>query len=139
MSVRVRRDAQLPLPDEAGDLRPRAALPVEERDPAVPKVVRAEHRHARGSASRAIAVRSRSALTPGNSLASASRSSRGPRDASSEPRNHENADSEWRAGSDGVGELHVFCPEYWEPEFGEVDARPLCSEHRGSTPSRGSY
>jgi hypothetical protein len=56
-----------------------------------------------------------------------------------EPRDHENADDEWRAGSDGVGELHVFCPECWEREFGEVDARPLRSEHQGSAPSRGSY
>jgi hypothetical protein len=39
-----------------------------------------------------------------------------------EPREDENAD-EWRAGSDGVGELHVFCRECWEREFGEVDAR----------------
>ena len=38
-----------------------------------------------------------------------------------EPRGDENADDEWRAGSDGVGELHVFCRECWEREFGEVD------------------
>ena len=36
-----------------------------------------------------------------------------------ESRDDENADDEWRAGSDGVGELHVFCPECWEREFGE--------------------
>jgi hypothetical protein len=36
-----------------------------------------------------------------------------------EPREDENADDEWRAESDGVGELHVFCPECWEREFGE--------------------
>ena len=36
-----------------------------------------------------------------------------------EPCEDENADDEWRAGSDGVGELHVFCPECWEREFGK--------------------
>ena len=36
-----------------------------------------------------------------------------------EPREDENADDEWRAESDGVGELHVFCPECWGREFGE--------------------
>jgi hypothetical protein len=36
-----------------------------------------------------------------------------------EPRDDENADDECRAGSDGVGELHVFCPERWEWELGE--------------------
>jgi hypothetical protein len=35
------------------------------------------------------------------------------------PRPDENADDEWRAYSDGVGELHVFCPECAESEFGE--------------------
>ena len=35
------------------------------------------------------------------------------------PREDEIADDEWRAGSDGVGELHIFCPECWEREFGE--------------------
>jgi hypothetical protein len=30
-----------------------------------------------------------------------------------EPRDDENAEDEWRAGSDGVGELYVFCPECW--------------------------
>jgi hypothetical protein len=28
----------------------------------------------------------------------------------------------------GVGELHVFCPECWEWEFGENDARSLRAE-----------
>lgn len=46
------------------------------------------------------------------------------------PRDEENADDEWRAGSDGVGELHVFCPVCWEREFGEADARPCNSEAR---------
>ena len=35
------------------------------------------------------------------------------------PREDENADDEWRAGSDGLGELHVFCPECWERDFSE--------------------
>jgi hypothetical protein len=35
-----------------------------------------------------------------------------------EPREDENADDEWRAVSDGVGELHIFCPECWRREFG---------------------
>lgn len=34
------------------------------------------------------------------------------------PRADENPHDEWRAGSDGVGELHVFCPECWRREFG---------------------
>ena len=46
-------------------------------------------------------------------------------------------DDELAAGSDGVGEPHVFCPECWEREFGEVDARPLRSEHQGSAPQPG--
>ena len=33
------------------------------------------------------------------------------------PREDENPDDEWRAYSDGVGELHVFCPECAEREF----------------------
>ena len=37
-----------------------------------------------------------------------------------EPREDENPDDEWRAVSDGVGELHIFCPECWEREFGEA-------------------
>jgi hypothetical protein len=36
-----------------------------------------------------------------------------------EPRDDESPDDEWRAGSDGLGELHVFCPECWEREYGE--------------------
>jgi len=28
-------------------------------------------------------------------------------------------DDKWRAHSDGLGELHVFCRECWEREFGE--------------------
>jgi hypothetical protein len=36
-----------------------------------------------------------------------------------EPREDENPDDEWRAVSDGIGELHIFCPECWEREFGE--------------------
>jgi hypothetical protein len=35
------------------------------------------------------------------------------------PREDENPDDEWRAVSDGVGELHIFCPECWGREFGE--------------------
>ena len=35
------------------------------------------------------------------------------------PRDDENAADEWRAYSDGVGELHVFCPACAEREFGE--------------------
>jgi len=35
-----------------------------------------------------------------------------------EPREDENPDDEWRAVSNGVGVLHVFCPECWEREFG---------------------
>jgi hypothetical protein len=35
-----------------------------------------------------------------------------------EPRADENADDEWRAYSDGVGELIVFCPECARREFG---------------------
>lgn len=34
------------------------------------------------------------------------------------PRPDENADDEWRVYSDGVGELHTFCPECAEREFG---------------------
>ena len=34
------------------------------------------------------------------------------------PRPDENADDEWRAYSDGAGELIVFCPECAEREFG---------------------
>lgn len=30
----------------------------------------------------------------------------------------ENLDDDWRAESDGVGELLVFCPEGWQREFG---------------------
>jgi hypothetical protein len=37
-----------------------------------------------------------------------------------ESRDDENAADEWRAYSDGVGELHVFCPECAEREFGNV-------------------
>jgi hypothetical protein len=35
------------------------------------------------------------------------------------PREDENPDDEWRAVLDGVGELHIFCPECWEREFGQ--------------------
>jgi hypothetical protein len=34
------------------------------------------------------------------------------------PRPEENADDDWRAYSDGVGELIVFCPECAKREFG---------------------
>jgi hypothetical protein len=34
------------------------------------------------------------------------------------PRPGENPDDEWRAESDGAGELLVFCPECWLREFG---------------------
>jgi len=30
----------------------------------------------------------------------------------------ENPADDWRAESDGTGELHVFCPECWQHEFG---------------------
>lgn len=36
-----------------------------------------------------------------------------------EPRHDENAEDEWRAASDGLGELHVFCPECYRREFEE--------------------
>lgn len=36
-----------------------------------------------------------------------------------EPREDERPEDEWRVESDGVGELHTFCPECWEREFGE--------------------
>lgn len=39
------------------------------------------------------------------------------------PREDEEPLDEWRAGSDGAGELVTFCPECWEREFGEA-ARP---------------
>lgn len=39
------------------------------------------------------------------------------------PRDDENPDDEWRVGSDGVGELHVVCPECWEREFRGSEAR----------------
>ena len=35
-----------------------------------------------------------------------------------ESREDENADDEWRVESDGVGELHICCPECWAREFG---------------------
>jgi hypothetical protein len=48
-----------------------------------------------------------------------------------EPREDENADDEWRAVSDGVGELHIFCPECWEREFGSsVSPNPVRSAVR---------
>jgi hypothetical protein len=34
------------------------------------------------------------------------------------PRPGENLDDDWRAESDGAGELFVFCPECWQREFG---------------------
>jgi len=49
-----------------------------------------------------------------------------------EPREDENADDEWRAGSDGVGELHDLCPECWEREFGENAARSLARQGSSS-------
>jgi hypothetical protein len=39
-------------------------------------------------------------------------------DCGRKPRRDENADNEWRAYSDGAGELIVFCPECAEREFG---------------------
>jgi hypothetical protein len=39
------------------------------------------------------------------------------------PREDENGEDKWRAGSDGVGELHVFCPVCWQREFGEGSRR----------------
>jgi hypothetical protein len=41
-----------------------------------------------------------------------------------DPREDENAADEWRAYSDGVGELHVFCPECAAREFGVDPALP---------------
>ncbi len=35
------------------------------------------------------------------------------------PRPDESPDDEWRAGSDGLGEVHVFCPECWTREFSD--------------------
>ena len=35
-----------------------------------------------------------------------------------EPRPGEKAADDWRVESDGLGELHVFCPECWQREFG---------------------
>lgn len=40
MRVGVGGDRELPLPDERRYLGPRAALPVQERDPPVPQIVR---------------------------------------------------------------------------------------------------
>jgi len=37
-----------------------------------------------------------------------------------EPRKDENADDDWRAYSDGMGELVTFCPECAEREFGSA-------------------
>jgi hypothetical protein len=34
------------------------------------------------------------------------------------PRPDENPNDEWRVESDGTGELHMFCPECWQREFG---------------------
>jgi len=36
------------------------------------------------------------------------------------PRPDENYEDDWRVASDGVGELHTFCPECWTREFGPV-------------------
>jgi hypothetical protein len=35
------------------------------------------------------------------------------------PKPEENADDDWRAYSDGAGELLIFCPECAEREFGQ--------------------
>lgn len=40
------------------------------------------------------------------------------------PRPQESADDEWDAGSDGLGELHVFCPQCWERELGAALREP---------------
>jgi hypothetical protein len=41
------------------------------------------------------------------------------RDAhAAESRPEENPADDWRAESDGLGELLVFCPECWQREFG---------------------
>lgn len=42
---------------------------------------------------------------------------------SRELRPDENLDDEWRVESDGVGELHVFCPECWKRRFGEAGSQ----------------
>jgi hypothetical protein len=41
------------------------------------------------------------------------------------PRDDENAADDWRACSDGACELHVFCPEYAEREFGKASSARL--------------
>jgi hypothetical protein len=48
--VRVRRDGELPLPDELSDLCPRPSLVVKEADPPVSQIVRGEDRDPCGSA-----------------------------------------------------------------------------------------
>ena len=45
---------------------------------------------------------------------------------------HENLDDKWRVYSDGVGELHIFCPEA-EREFG--GGAPYPPSSRASTPA----
>jgi hypothetical protein len=40
------------------------------------------------------------------------------------PHREENADDDWRAESDGVGGLFVFCPLCWRLEFGATLGRP---------------
>ena len=40
------------------------------------------------------------------------------------PRPDEIAENEWRCYLDGVGELHMFCPERTEREFGVRVRRP---------------
>ena len=49
------------------------------------------------------------------------------------PREDENPDDEWRVYSDGLGELHVFCPECWEREFGRPADDVLTSRARASS------
>lgn len=76
--VGVGCEAELALPDEAGDLCPCPSLPVQKRDSAVAQVVRGEHRHPgrfarpRNRDPEAIGTETRR-----NSDASRSRSSRG--------------------------------------------------------------
>ena len=41
-----------------------------------------------------------------------------------EPREGENAVDEWRANTNGDDELHAFCPECAEREFGVRVCRP---------------
>jgi len=47
---------------------------------------------------------------------------------------------DWRVESDGVGELHVFCPECWRREFGVPGSScgALLRDHREKMFADGS-